>query len=84
MIFEKYVRTCKTCKAEVIFAKMITGKWMPVDRDPVDGGNIQLVLTAAGPVAHVKSTAALDAEGVSKYISHFVSCRDAAQHRKMV
>lgn len=72
---------CKTCGGEVLFAQTISGKSMPIDAAPVKHGNIALEETDTGLVAHVLSPKAL-ANAAERYISHFATCREAAQHRR--
>lgn len=73
--------TCKTCLGAVVWAKTITGKRMPIDAAPVKHGNIALEETDTGLVAHVLSPKAL-ANAAERYVSHFATCREAAQHRR--
>jgi len=89
---------CSTCKAPVFFAETEDGKAMPVDRDPVPNGNLEIEHPADprdAPRVYV-----LDAQGgryvegpggsrmrtspFIRYRSHFATCPDAAKHRKAV
>lgn len=65
--------TCKSCHAPVLFFKTTTGGWMPVERDKVAGGNIEL----RGEVGHV-----VQPDTTPRYVSHFKSCPNANGHRK--
>lgn len=58
---------CKSCGAPIVWAKSETGKAMPLDAKPEK----RIVLDSLG-VGRV-----LDA-----FTSHFVTCPNAAQHRK--
>jgi hypothetical protein len=57
---------CRSCKAPIYWVTTASGKKMPVDR-----GAEQKVLMRDG-VAHVERV----------FQSHFVSCPDAARHRR--
>lgn len=79
----KITASCSSCSAEIIWAQSETGKPMPVDAEPVAGGNVELQLPddpRDPPVAHVLR------KGESKppplYVSHFTTCPNAALHRK--
>lgn len=73
---------CKSCGAEVLWCETKDGKRMPVDREPVEDGNVQLV----GKVANVLDKETLElvkanvpAEALFK--SHFATCPEANKHR---
>jgi len=65
---------CSSCKARVLWAKTTTGKDIPLNPDPVAGGNLEL---KDGIARVVKPHPA-----VKLYTSHFVSCPNANSHRK--
>lgn len=78
---------CRSCNATVVWAEnSVTGKRMPVDPDPVEGGNI--VETAAvstsghGGTPVVRVLGKGEPHGGPRFVSHFVTCPDAAQHRR--
>lgn len=87
---------CASCKAPIIWAVTErNGKPMPVDSDPLEGGNILLSHCGLGepPVALVQGP--LEIEGLRVqhdrspdlgplrlFISHFATCPNADQHRK--
>jgi hypothetical protein len=86
---------CASCKAPLIWATTERGKRMPVDSEPVTGGNILLSHRHVGepPVALPQAKAALEQlaaeherspqEGPLRlFTSHFATCPDAAAHRK--
>lgn len=72
---------CKTCDAEIYWAKTAQAKSMPVDAAPVaDGG---LVLDVDATTGDLKVSAYTEKLGKRRrFISHFVTCAQAAQHRK--
>lgn len=68
---------CRSCGAEILWARTGSGRSMPVDVKPVEGGNVQLRYEKHGLTAVV----APEAPGV-KYVSHFSTCPEAAAWRK--
>lgn len=67
---------CRSCGAEIVWAKTETGKSIPIDAEPVNEGNIHL----KDGVAYVdKSCMGLPGP---HYKSHFATCPHAAKHRK--
>lgn len=80
---------CRSCGAEIRWAKTPAGKAMPVDEKPAAGGNVALLERAGGPIAVV-----LDAAGnapleslqpspdAPRYLSHFATCPSAGLHRR--
>jgi hypothetical protein len=75
------VEQCRSCKAPIIWAIARTGRPMPVDVEPIAGGNIELDEQQATPQA-LRPLAPLArlvrAEpGVLRYRSHFASCPDS-------
>lgn len=75
---------CKTCDAEIEWVITTTGSSMPVDADPVPDGNITLAdpppLGRSRTATVYKQTPML--EPGPYYVSHFVTCPDADQHRR--
>jgi hypothetical protein len=67
---------CRTCRGAVIWAATVnTFKRIALNVEPVFGGNIDLrngVAYVVAPVADVK-----------RYVSHFATCPQAAQHRRL-
>jgi hypothetical protein len=76
---------CRSCNAEIVWARTAAGKRMPLDAQPTRTGNVQLGLIGGQEVAIVVNTAdalAAQAAGLLLYASHFSSCPNAAQHRR--
>ena len=69
--------TCSSCGADLIFVKSVTtGKPMPLDAKPMK----RIVLVdLVGGLDHKDGSCG---RVVDTYLSHFVSCPDAVQHRK--
>jgi len=77
--------TCKSCNAPIVWAITPKGKRAPIDAEPSDKGNIRIQTDAAAPIAHYLSEielAAARASGERLHLSHFVTCPQAAQHRR--
>lgn len=77
---------CSTCGAEIVWCRTERGKAMPVDADPVPDGNIEIDLLDSGPRARVLPAEPLlvciEVRHEPRYVSHFVTCPQAAQHRR--
>jgi hypothetical protein len=71
---------CRSCDAPIIWATTPTGKAMPIDAEPVEGGNVVIFDGPEGPLAVV--THASQAPDKARYRAHFASCPNASQHRK--
>lgn len=71
---------CRSCQARIFWAKSAkSGAAMPIDADPIEGGNIRII----NGEAHVLSgDMAEEMMRGPAYQSHFVSCPHAARHRK--
>ena len=79
---------CSACGAAIVWAVTAKGKRMPVDPEPVVGGNLVLELAGSGAIVRVQ-TAAEKAEAAAvgkvlgtRYVSHFATCPAAARFRK--
>ena len=72
--------SCRSCGAAILWCETTGGKRMPLDAKPAK----TIVLDGDGP----RSVAAGDqhpaplARVIDGYTSHFVTCPNAAQHRK--
>ncbi len=84
--------TCSSCKALIVWAVTAKGgKPIPIDAKPTRNGNIDLEPNNDArepPIAHSLNATGERVVGVLKhspnlrYQSHFVSCPNAAEHRK--
>jgi hypothetical protein len=72
---------CKSCGRPIIFAITAKGRRMPLDADPVAGGNVLVTQEDEDLRAAVVDSAS---QPVTRplYRSHFVSCPNAARHRR--
>lgn len=67
---------CSTCGAPVHWGVTASGRRMPLDPGPDEGGDLVLEdgrFVAFEPLLH---------GDVPRYVSHFATCPDAEQHRK--
>jgi hypothetical protein len=65
--------TCRSCGAAIIWAETVNGKKMPLDADPAERPN---------GLFRLEGDKAISVSGEPVYISHFVTCPNAAQHRR--
>ncbi len=77
---------CKTCDREIVWVKPETGSDLPLDARPVDAYLYFDDGMKAAPALHVaiggsSETAPLKTLG-PLYVSHFLTCPQAAQHSK--
>lgn len=81
---------CRSCSAEIEWAKTLGGKWMPVDPEPIPGGNLALdraswpykvrVMEKGEGSKQLSFDDASEGETLG-FVSHFVSCPDRRQWR---
>lgn len=72
---------CRTCRAQIVWVELPSGRRMPVDADPSPAGQIRLDGTF-GVVLDTDQTIAARLAGEPLFISHFATCPDAGQHRR--
>jgi hypothetical protein len=75
--------TCRSCPALIIWAVTVNGKAMPVDAEPVDGGNVALRWTEGKVYAEVLSVTrqATRVRGTLR-MSHHATCPQGGAWRK--
>jgi hypothetical protein len=66
--------SCSSCHQRILWAKTSRGENIPLNPEPIVGGNLDLV---DGVVRYVQPSG-----GVKLYTSHFASCPCADAHRK--
>lgn len=74
------VVSCRSCNARIIWARTTGDRAMPVDAEPVDGGNIELTMQGHRVVATVTDAPTLF--GPALRTSHFATCPDADKWRE--
>lgn len=67
---------CSSCQAPILWARTERGARMPLDRDMVFGGNVDL--DALAEVARVVQPD----PNMRRYTSHFATCPNATEHRR--
>lgn len=71
---------CSSCKRPIWWARTRNGRSLPLDPEPVPGGNV--TIDAQG-FAHVLTKAELAAPPDGPhFVSHFATCEFADRHRK--
>lgn len=74
---------CRTCKASIIWTTTVNGKDMPVDADPVEGGNLRVYRDPIDGDARsdvVKAHLSFGRKDLR--LSHFVKCPQAPKWRR--
>lgn len=72
---------CRSCQRPIIWVKMEkSGKSNPLDAQPGPGGNVAINVDGTARVLAKDEIAVTDP--MSRYVSHFVTCRDAKKFRK--
>ncbi|QOV99541.1 hypothetical protein [Rhodococcus pyridinivorans] len=77
---------CRSCRAAIVWVKTRRGKNLPLDPEPTQDGNVLVHFPLrSGPVADVLKDdghlAAMRAQRVPLYTSHFKTCPDAGKWR---
>jgi len=67
---------CKTCGTEIVWCKTKKGKSMPVDVNKREDGNLILDDIDGDTIAIYVGA------GEGDHVSHFVTCKQADQHRR--
>lgn len=83
---------CKSCGAEITWAWTETNKRMPLDAEPSDKGNMEIIGRRDDPdepptpIVRVLKQGEADTlpglEPPPRYISHFATCVNASDHRR--
>ena len=75
---------CRSCGAEILWTVTHKGRPMPVDAEPVEGGNIRLRHDDDGIVAEYpgKEHPSLFEAPRPRYVSHFATCPERDEWRK--
>jgi hypothetical protein len=74
---------CRSCGARIRWARFTrSGKVVPLDADPVPGGNVVVVgEDRDGPLIDLVSQAAPPLDSL-RYVNHFSTCPQADQWRR--
>lgn len=87
---------CRTCRAPVLWViNSGSGKREPLDPEPREDGNIEIVGQESLATDGMESSAMIPVvrhltgdelplfgDAPERYVSHFATCPDAAQHRR--
>ncbi len=69
---------CRSCGAPVLWCRTEAGKMMPVDAEPVENGNLEVIRAGDRLIARVRGE---DLLGSHRYLSHFVTCPQSREWR---
>lgn len=77
---------CRSCHGQIIWARTVNGRPMPVDAEPAANGNVILVATqryqAQPPTAKVLGREEAAEHAGALYVSHFASCPQRTAWRR--
>ena len=73
--------TCKSCGAEIMWAKTQAGRLAPVDAAESPDGNVFVAVCEGGPTAFFPPAGTTIADA-TRHKSHFATCPNANAHRK--
>ncbi len=71
---------CRSCKAEIRWAKTDLGRPIPIDAEPAEDGT--LVLRETGGELKALNAASFGEEDEPRFKTHFATCPFADEHRK--
>ena len=75
---------CRSCNADIVWVRTVTGKLMPIDLMPSVGGTFGLHQDGGETFAdYVGEPRRADFIG-KLHVSHFSTCPNADQHRKVL
>lgn len=72
--------TCRTCGAEIVWARMPSGKMCPFDAEETPAGGWDLIDDRGEVLAQRLTRVA--GSGEPGYLSHFATCPQATEHRR--
>lgn len=77
---------CSSCGAAIIWCVAPSGRRMPVDAEPTDGGNLEVTEVTSEPnkppEPRCLNVSSADRTGKALHKSHFATCPQSSQHRK--
>ena len=74
---------CRSCGARLLWALTEKGRRIPLDRNPVPTGNIEIEETDEGPpMSRVVPVLSPGLFPTVRYKSHFATCPNAKRHRR--
>lgn len=74
--------TCRSCGLPILWVEMaVSGKKNPLNPEPTPDGNVAVV-GGVGEALKGEALGEARKNGADLYLSHFATCKTAAQHRK--
>lgn len=79
--------TCRSCGAKILWIRMVSGKWHPVNADPeyaleLPGIGRRFFVTEDGKIIRGECCTEHADGAVRAYTSHFATCPNADKHRR--
>lgn len=77
--------TCRSCDAPILWGATAKGRRIPLDPEPVAGGNLELerLVTPIASVLRVRYVAKEDIHpDIARHVTHFATCPNARRHRR--
>jgi hypothetical protein len=78
----RLMTTCRSCKAEIVWARTALGKLMPVDKEPSEKGNVELVSAAGWPHLTAMVHGQPPMLPTTLHMPHHATCPTPEQFRK--
>jgi hypothetical protein len=75
-------KTCRTCSMAIRWVKLPSGKLMPVDAEPDPRGTVAIHSDGVRAAVLTKEEREDLPPDTPLYLSHFVTCPQAEQHRR--
>lgn len=75
------IATCRSCEAEIVWALTEHGRKIPLDAQPAENGTFALSIPPDGGDPGAIHAPKVAAPG-PRYLSHFATCPNAAEHRR--
>lgn len=76
---------CRSCGAELIWCLTPSSRWMPVDREPVADGNVEINYEHQPPLAVVLTSTDLAQARLEKiplHKTHLSTCPNRLEHKR--
>ena len=75
---------CRSCHASIVWCVSEKGNFMPIDKDPVVGGNIRMI---HNPIPNARVQPDIDLfdehDDGMRYLPHHMTCPDADEWRNV-
>lgn len=72
---------CKSCRAPILWYHTVNGERMPIDAEPVAGGNVRIIDGTAHVIGCTIDLFDATDDGI-RYVPHFATCPDAKEWKR--